>query len=69
MHGRPRLKIPEILELTLPELWLALDQNLEEKHRPPSGGVSVKGSAREYAAWWRSLTPLERLERAREKRM
>lgn len=56
--------------MTLAEIALALDQNIEElDKRPPAGGVEINsatGSAAEYARKWRSLTPQQRIERKRK---
>jgi len=68
MHGTMRLRPWEIDRLTVPELVLALDSDLETR-RAPGGGVAlgkVMGDREAYATWWRSMTPLERLNYYRE---
>lgn len=60
-HGRMRLRPWEIERMTVPELILALDDDLE-KSRGPTGSVPLTP---EYIAWWRSLTVEDRIAQAR----
>ena len=54
--------------MTPAELALALDDDIE-KTRPPHGGADMSVAEVEaYAKAWRSLTPRQRLERAKEAR-
>ena len=67
MHGSMKLRPREIRRLTIPEVALALDHDLE-KQRPPAGS-RVFGSDEEqmaYARWLRGLSVEERLRLTRE---
>lgn len=70
MHGRPRLRPAEIRRMTLAEIALALDQDIDNlDKRPPVDGVDLAqfGGMAEYHRWWKSLTPKQRLKRARRR--
>lgn len=67
MIGRGRYRVPEIDDLTLAEVALALDDDPEDDR--PRGGVSF-GSAAEmqaYAERRRNMTAAERLAGMRER--
>lgn len=53
--------------MTLPEMLLALDEDLEKK-RPPAGSQPLQSAAdkAEYARQWRQMSREERLQQARE---
>lgn len=59
------MRVWEIERLTIPELVLALDQDLDETRRP---GLPHGMSAQQYAEWWRSQTPWDRYQRALSRR-
>lgn len=64
MHSDQRWRPHEVLALTPAELALAMDADDKpagRDSRPP--GVSVG----QWAAYWRSLTPQQRVERARRR--
>ena len=68
MHGQMRLRPWEIERLTIPEVALALDEDVS-KPRAPGGGMPM--SYPDKLAWiaqLRAMTPRERLEMARENR-
>lgn len=67
MHGRPRLRPWEIERLTVPELALALDQDIDSRRTPSGGAPKSHEEVLAYAAWWRGLTPRERIEQHRLK--
>ena len=67
--GRPRVPIDRIPYLTLAEVAVLLDQDLESD-QPPAGATDLlqhPGGTDSYIRWWRSLTPAQRLERARQR--
>lgn len=68
--GRPRVPIDRIPHLTLAEVAVLLDQDTEDLDRkPPAEGADLTafGGMEGYRRWWRSLTPAQRLERARRR--
>lgn len=71
LHGEGRkFSFSEIEHMTAAEATLALDRDLEKKR--PSSGSTVLGQSggmdlQEYADWWRSQSPRQRLERVRER--
>ena len=68
--GRPRVPIDRIPRLTLAEVAVLLDQDVENLDKqPPTDGVDTSrfGGMAGYAAWWKSLTPKQRLARARRR--
>lgn len=67
MHSDSHWRPWEIERMTPVEIMLALDGDTE-KHRTPPGGTDIQlGGTQSYADWWRSLTPAQRLERARKR--
>jgi hypothetical protein len=65
MMGKPRLRPWEIERLTMTEVALLCDQDLE-KRRPPAGGQAVPHDRDASFVKWRNMTALERIEMARE---
>ena len=64
--GRARLRPWEVRQLTLAELALALDDDLEQR-RPPHGGASLSGpDVAAHVAWLRSATVRQRIARLRQ---
>lgn len=69
MVGKARLKPWEIRRLTLPEMCLLLDDDLEKASPPPGGRRFTSTVERDdWIKELRSMTPLERLQAAREGR-
>ena len=69
MHGGMKLRPWEIDRLTLEDVALAMDEDLE---KPRASRFSTMGqfpSAAAYVIWIRSLTPRQRLELARDGRV
>lgn len=70
MHGGMKLRPWEIDQLSLAEIVLALDDDLEgSKSKPPAGSTPIGSQAEldALAARLRSLTPRERFEMERAK--
>ena len=69
MNGHSHYRPWEILRMTIPEVVLAIDDDVE-RVRIPGGGVPMdKGQIREHAMKLRALTPRERMELMREGRL
>jgi hypothetical protein len=63
MHGKQRLRIWEIDEMTEAEVALALDDDLE-KPRPPSYSDAVGNDVDAYIAERRRMTHWQKLKKA-----
>ena len=67
MHGKARLRPWEIRRLTLAEVVLALEDNLEDTKPANATPFLSEAEMRAWAEWRRSMTPADRLAEAREK--
>lgn len=69
IHGKPRLSIERVLNCTIPEIDLYLDQDLE-KPTPAPGERIMTGAEAERFRWWLVETrnkPEARLAEAKQR--
>lgn len=69
MHGRLHLRPAEIRDMTVPEIALALDDDLKSR-RMPAGAVPLRSYQEQldFVARRRAMTPREKLLEAQSKR-
>lgn len=65
MMGRMRLRPQEIDEMTLPEITMALDDDISKPRASRGARAMTRAEIIEHARKIRAMTPIERLRRER----